>query len=71
MRVTPAGVTLEVVGGPTLEVVGGEVFRQPLPGLPSVTLGYSIGLKSVRQPEPGLLRVTPLTLATRLLGNTQ
>ena len=30
-----------------------------------------MGLKSVRQPEQGLRRVTPLVLATRLLGNSQ
>ena len=29
-----------------------------------------MGLKSVCQPEPGLRRVTPLALATRLLGNS-
>ena len=29
------------------------------------------GVKSVRQPEPWLRRVTPLALATRLLGNSQ
>ena len=48
-----------------------ELFRQPLPGLPHVTPGYSMGLKSVRQPEPGLRRVAPLALATGLLGNSQ
>ena len=48
-----------------------EVVRQPLQGLPLVTPGYSMGLISVRQPEPGLCRVTPLALATRLLGNSQ
>ena len=36
-----------------------------------LTPGYSMGLKSVRHPEPGLRRVTPLALATRLLGNSQ
>ena len=48
-----------------------EVVSQQLPGLPRVTPGYSIGLISVHQPEPGLLRVTQLALATRLLGNSQ
>ena len=48
-----------------------EVVRQPLPGLPHVTPGYSMGLISVRQPEPGLRRVKMLALATRLLGNSQ
>ena len=48
-----------------------ELFRQPLPGLPRVTPGYSMGLKSVRRQEPGLCRVTPLALAARLLGNSQ
>ena len=48
-----------------------EVDRQPLPGSPRVTPGYSIGLISVCQPEPGLRQVTPLALATRLLGNSQ
>ena len=33
--------------------------------------GLLDGVKSVRQPEPGLRRVTPLALATRLLGNSQ
>ena len=47
------------------------LFRQPLPGLLLLTPGYSMGLKLVRQPEPGLRRVTPLALATRLLGNSQ
>ena len=45
-----------------------ELFREPLP---RVTPGYSMGLKSVLQPEPGLGLVTQLALATRLLGNTQ
>ena len=48
-----------------------EVVRQPLPGLLCVMPGYSMGLIAVRQPEPGLRRVTPLALATRLLGNSQ
>ena len=48
-----------------------EVVHQPLPGLPLVTPGYSMGLISVCQPEPGLRRVTMLALATRLLGNSQ
>ena len=54
-----------------LKFASPEVGRQPLPGLPRVTPGNSIGLISVRQPEPMLRRVTPLALATRLLGNSQ
>ena len=48
-----------------------EVVRQPLPGLPRVMPGYSMGLISIRQPEPGLRWVTLLALATRLFGNSQ
>ena len=42
-----------------------------LPGFPRGTLGYSIRLISVCQPEPGLCRATPLGLAAQLLGNSQ
>ena len=48
-----------------------EVVRQPLPGLPRILPGYSMGLISVCQPEPGLRWVTLLALATRLFGNSQ
>ena len=47
------------------------MFRQPLPGLPRVTPGYSLWLKSVGQRERGLRMVTPLALATRLLCTSQ
>ena len=48
-----------------------KVVFQPLPGLPHVTPGYSMGLILIRQPEPGLRWVTLLVLATRLFGNSQ
>ena len=59
MRVTSAGVT--VTGGPSTT---SRLTQR-------VTPGYSMGFKSVRQPEPGLRRVTQLAVATRLLGNSQ
>ena len=47
----------------TKQKISHKVVRQPLPGLPREMPGYSIGLISVRQTEPGLRRVTPLALA--------
>ena len=45
-----------------------EFVRQPLPGLPRVTPGYSIGLISVRQPEPGLRWGNPVSVGNTIVG---